>query len=418
MHCKKKYRKGGITPNNDTDPKERDYQAMADRSSKRSKERIKKTEELGSGKFKKAGKSDGGVGAYCAKVGSMRCEKGTLKMKAQGRRSGTSYKSSGKDQSDIMKENAKKNQKILRGEGGGSEAYKKAARDITYDREAMKEAVAKDRELLRSGEISNEEFKKRRAAQVAKNKESRKKTSEQHKEDAAVQKASRGSDDSSLSTSRSRGRRGYSIKGKRGPAPEQLVKLKPKKPKLYKKGGTTPKVGSKEYKKQERKRKYQPDLFTKGKSEPTPSFSQQYSSNVPAYVMADRIKRDLKDMDRQSKKDEKNPPSEKKLRKRMTKRFVDRMDKKMEQTRKDMQATVGKYSTKRPYGAGTYKRRASSERFWTPDYLTPSSNDVSKNKKFKTLGDQYKMYDDVRKGKTKAAKMSRALGFPQLKNKK
>ena len=58
------------------------------------------------------------------------------------------------------------------------------------------------------------------------------------------------------------------------------------------------------------------------------------------------------------------------------------------------------------------------DRFWTPDYLTPSSNDVSKNKKFKTLGDQYKMYDDVRKGKTKAAKMSRALGFPQLKNKK
>ena len=104
MHCKKKYRKGGITPNNDTDPKERDYEAMADRSKKRDKENIKKTKELGSGKFKKSGKSDGGVGAYCAKVGSMRCEKGTLKMKAQGKRSGTSYRSSGKDMSDISKE--------------------------------------------------------------------------------------------------------------------------------------------------------------------------------------------------------------------------------------------------------------------------------------------------------------------------
>ena len=416
MHCKKKYRKGGITPNNDTDPKERDYEAMADRSKKRDKENIKKTKELGSGKFKKAGKSDGGVGAYCAKVGSMRCEKGTLKMKAQGKRSGTSYRSSGKDMSDISKENAKKKQRILRGEGGGSEAYQKAARDITYDREAMREAVAKDRELLNSGKISNEEFKKRKAAHISKNKESRKKTSEQHKEDAAVQRASRGSDDSSLSTGRSRGRRGYRVK--RGTDPEQLVKLKAKKPKLYKNGGTTPKVGSEEYKKQERKRKYDFDLFTRGKSEPTPAFSQQYSSNVPAWLMGERLKRDLKSMSKQSKKDEKNPPSEKELRKRITKRFVDRMDRKMEQTRKDMQTTVGKYSTKRPYGAGTYKRRASSERFWTPEYLMPSSNDVSKNKKFKTLGDQYRMYDDVRKGKTKAAKMARALVFPQFKGNK
>ena len=413
MNCKKKYRKGGITPDKDkdTDPKERDYEAMADRKKKRDKEYLKRIKKLGSGKMKKKKAHQETGFSGCTKDS---CPTTVGEAPPEGR----AFQTGSRDLSDVAKENMKKDQKILRGEGGGSEAYKKAARDITYDRVLMRENVAKDRELLNSGQISNEEFKKRKAAHIAKNKESRKKTSEQHKEDAAVQRASRGSDDSSLSTGRSRGRRGYRIRGKRGTDPEQLVKLKAKKPKLYKNGGTTPKVGSKEYKKQERKRKYQPDLFTRGKSEPTPAFSQQYSSNVPAWLMGERLKRDLKSINKQSKKDEKNPPSEKKLRERMSKRFVDRMDRKMEQTRKDMQATVGKYSTKRPYGAGTYKRRASSERFWTPDYLMPSSNDVSKNKKFKTLGDQYRMYDDVRKGKTKAAKMARALGFPKFKKNK
>ena len=355
MHCKKKYRNGGITPDKDTDPNKRDYEAMADRSSKRSKERIKKTKELGSGKFKKAGKSDGGVGAYCAKVGGgQKCAEGTKKMKAQGKRSGTSYRSSGKDMSDIIKESAKKKERILRGEGGGSEAYKKAARDITYDRVLMRENVAKDRELLNSGDISNEEFKKRKAAHIAKNKESIKKTSEQRKKDAAAQRASRGSDDSSLSTGRSRGRRGYRIRGKRGTDPEQLVKLKAKKPKLYKNGGTTPKVG----------------------------YYQQggYIGDSKKSIM-----KDLKRMREEIRKGKE--PSSKRKNKRQLKAIESAYDARKRKYIKDASPSVLKYTNKPPletdpFFSGTI----------LPDYLDPEINP-----KIKTFGDQYRKSEAMKK---------------------
>jgi len=185
MHCKKKYRKGGITPDKDTDPKKRDYLGQAEKSKERNKRRRKVVKELGSGKAKTKAENDNSGGSnvwlgmnipsqYSGHMQSS-VHDGYIKSSDGGKSDfKPSYKSSGKDLDELMKESAEYTDKILRGKGGGSKEYAQMARDIVYDREVMRAAIDADRELLNSGKISSEEFKKRKEKHIAKNKALRK----------------------------------------------------------------------------------------------------------------------------------------------------------------------------------------------------------------------------------------------------
>lgn len=162
-------------------PKERDYLGQAEKSEERNKRRIKVVKKLGSGEAKTKAENDDSGGSnvwlgmnipsqYSGHMQSS-VHDGYIKSSDGGDSDfKPSYKSSGKDLDELMKDSAEYTDKILRGKGGGSKEYAQMARDIVYDREVMRAAIDADRELLRSGEISSEEFEKRKAAHIAENK--------------------------------------------------------------------------------------------------------------------------------------------------------------------------------------------------------------------------------------------------------
>ena len=193
------------------------YDYMAKRNRERYKKGRKKVKELGSGKLKKNPKTkDGGVGAYTAQSGGGGCVKGSCKpgetraqkakrdgsgidMKAQKQPKGRSFQTGSKDLGDVMEEQHKKDQKILKGEGGGSEGYKKMAREKTAQKvelrdeaKSIREEYAekmKDKPYEERMKLKDERDAKIDAAR-SKSKESNKKSKEKFRADKKVDKDS------------------------------------------------------------------------------------------------------------------------------------------------------------------------------------------------------------------------------------
>lgn len=217
------------TPNNDTDPKERDYGAMAKRKKKRDEETLERMDDLGSGEMKdqEAHQETGFSG--CTKDS---CPTTVGEAPPEGR----AFQTGSRDAADVAKENMESAQRILEGEGGGSEGYKTMAMEQVYDRELAKEQIADLREMLRSGEITAEEFKAGREEIIMKTREKKKQSSEDFKEAyAAAREEAMEDDDSSMSMGDSPRRRGFRIRSTRvspGTVEEQMVVIPRKKVRL------------------------------------------------------------------------------------------------------------------------------------------------------------------------------------------
>ena len=217
------------TPNNDTDPKERDYGAMAKRKKKRDEETLERMDDLGSGEMKdqEAHQETGFSG--CTKDS---CPTTVGEAPPEGR----AFQTGSRDAADVAKENMESAQRILEGEGGGSEGYKTMAMEQVYDRELAKEQIADLREMLRSGEITAEEFKAGKEEIIMKTREKKKQSSEDFKEAyAAAREEAMEDDDSSMSMGDSPRRRGFRIRSTRvspGTVEEQMVVIPRKKVRL------------------------------------------------------------------------------------------------------------------------------------------------------------------------------------------
>lgn len=217
------------TPKNGTDPKERDYGAMAKRKKKRDEETLERMDDLGSGEMKdqEAHQETGFSG--CTKDS---CPTTVGEAPPEGR----AFQTGSRDAADVAKENMESAQRILEGEGGGSEGYKTMAMEQVYDRELAKEQIADLREMLRSGEITAEEFKAGREEIIMKTREKKKQSSEDFKEAyAAAREEAMEDDDSSMSMGDSPRRRGFRIRSTRvspGTVEEQMVVIPRKKVRL------------------------------------------------------------------------------------------------------------------------------------------------------------------------------------------
>ena len=217
------------TPNNDTDPKERDYGAMAKRKKKRDEETLERMDDLGSGEMKdqEAHQETGFSG--CTKDS---CPTTVGEAPPEGR----AFQTGSRDAADVAKENMESAQRILEGEGGGSEGYKTMAMEQVYDRELAKEQIADLREMLMSGEITAEEFKAGKEEILMKKREKKKQSSEDFKEAyAAAREEAMEDDDSSMSMGDSPRRRGFRIRSTRvspGTVEEQMVVIPRKKVRL------------------------------------------------------------------------------------------------------------------------------------------------------------------------------------------
>ena len=131
--------------------------------------------------------------------------------------------------------------------------------------------------------------------------------------------------------------------------------------------------------------------------ETTPAFSD-------IFVDLDSDYQDLMDdmgkFSRRMKFDSMFPPSEKKIRRRRAWADEDRQLDKMDAIAKEMEIATGKISTKRPMGMNADGSKNYREADLVPDYLDPNLNP-----NIKTLGDQYRLYDQMRKGESKGAKV-------------
>lgn len=152
----------GKTPKKGT---EEYYQYMAKKNKVRYKKTKKKVDELGSGSLNKNPKTNkGGVGAYTAQAGGAgSCNKKScsssprasqraktdgsgVKMAAQKTPKGRSFQTGSKELSTVLREQHKKDQKILKGEGGGSSGYKKMAREKTATKQELRDNASSIRQ--------------------------------------------------------------------------------------------------------------------------------------------------------------------------------------------------------------------------------------------------------------------------------
>lgn len=131
--------------------------------------------------------------------------------------------------------------------------------------------------------------------------------------------------------------------------------------------------------------------------EKAPTFSYIYDDLDMEYQ---GIMDDMGKFSRRMKFDSMFPPSEKKIRRRRAWADEDRQLDKMDAIAKEMEITTGKISTKRPMGMNADGSENYFEARAIPDYLDPNLNP-----NIKTLGDQYRLYDQMRKGESKGAKV-------------
>ena len=134
------------------------------------------------------------------------------------------------------------------------------------------------------------------------------------------------------------------------------------------------------------------DRYTK-----TPIFSYIYNDLDWEYQ---GIMDDMGKVSRRTKMSSLFPPSEKTLKRRRAYADEDRQLDKMDAIAKEMEIATGKISTKRPMGMNADGSENYKEVTGIPEYLDPNLNP-----NIKTLGDQYRLYDQMRKGESKGAKM-------------
>ena len=217
------------TPNNDTDPKKRDFESMAKRKKKRDEETLERMDDLGSGEMKdqEAHQETGFSG--CTKDS---CPTTVGEAPPEGR----AFQTGSRDAADVAKENMESAQRILEGKGGGSEGYKTMAMEQVYDRELAKEQIADLREMRKRGEITADEFEAGKEEIIMKMREKKKQSSEDFKEAyAAAREEAMEDDDSSMSMGDSPRRRGFRIRSTRvspGTVEEQMVVIPRKKVRL------------------------------------------------------------------------------------------------------------------------------------------------------------------------------------------
>jgi len=207
----------------------RDFESMAKRKKKRDEETLERMDDLGSGEMKdqEAHQETGFSGCT-----NDSCPTTVGQAPPEGR----AFQTGSRDAADVAKENMESAQRILEGEGGGSEGYKTMAMEQVYDRELAKEQIADLREMLRSGEITADEFKAGREEIIMKTREKKKQSSEDFKEAyAAAREEAMEDDDSSMSMGDSPRRRGFRIRSTRvspGTVEEQMVVIPRKKVRL------------------------------------------------------------------------------------------------------------------------------------------------------------------------------------------